>query len=256
MVSRRTGAPYTVWLLGSDVWLAERFPLGSRVLRRVVSRARFVAADSFGLASDAATKTSSHVDFLPSSMSLPTARRDPGSNPILGFVGRYHRNKGPDLAIRAMVELRSQYPSAKLEMHGSGDMQDELAELAKQLGLNDSVTIGPPLDRQGLAAKLATWSALLIPSRIESIPMILGDAIQAGIPVVATDVGDLGRACADYDVAVVVEAEPAAIAFGASKAISGPKTGNPSSSAARLLDPLRAATTLLKALHSGDGKAD
>ena len=32
---------------------------------------------------------------------------------------------------------------------------------------------------------------LLIPSRIESIPVILSDAIQLGTPVIATEVGDM-----------------------------------------------------------------
>jgi glycosyltransferase involved in cell wall biosynthesis len=33
---------------------------------------------------------------------------------------------------------------------------------------------------------------LVIPSRVESIPLVFGDAMQCGLPVVATDVGDLG----------------------------------------------------------------
>ena len=50
-----------------------------------------------------------------------------------------------------------------------------------------------PIKAQCLADMLHRVAFLVIPSRIESIPLILSDALQADTPVVASPVGDLPR---------------------------------------------------------------
>jgi len=49
----------------------------------------------------------------------------------------------------------------------------------------------------------------LLPSRIESVPVVFSDAAQAGTPVVATPVGDLPRIFGEFDVGILADSNRA-----------------------------------------------
>ncbi|HSG64892.1 MAG TPA: glycosyltransferase, partial [Gammaproteobacteria bacterium] len=80
-----------------------------------------------------------------------------------------------------------------LRMHGIGELRPQLEQRARQPDLARQVCIAGPLDAVQLASALRAARVLVIPSRIESIPLILGDGAQAGVVVIGTDVGDVGR---------------------------------------------------------------
>jgi len=46
---------------------------------------------------------------------------------------------------------------------------------------------------------------IIIPSRIESVPLVLSDVMQCKKPVIVTNVGDMGFLVKKYDVGIVVE---------------------------------------------------
>ena len=55
-------------------------------------------------------------------------------------------------------------------------------------------------------AELIGWADyLLLPSRIESIPVVFSDAMQAGTPMIATPVGDLPRLFERYEVGMLAD---------------------------------------------------
>jgi len=186
-----SGAPYVVWLLGSDVWKVRSFPLGQRLLRFVLRGARATYADGRELASEAEKLTGIDVRFLPSSRRLP---RDAGleAEPVdILFIGRYHPNKGPDVLIEAFALAHQARPDLTLRLHGLGELRADLEQQVSRLGLTGAVQIGGPLSATEVRAALEAAKVLAIPSRIESVPLILGDAGQAGVPVVVSDVGDM-----------------------------------------------------------------
>jgi glycosyltransferase involved in cell wall biosynthesis len=51
---------------------------------------------------------------------------------------------------------------------------------------------------------MRTCDWLVIPSRIESIPLIFVDALQMRLPIIAADVGDLGKLVRRFGVGKVV----------------------------------------------------
>jgi glycosyltransferase involved in cell wall biosynthesis len=62
------------------------------------------------------------------------------------------------------------------------------------------------LDRAA-AARLFDWADfILLPSRLESIPIIFSDAMQARRPIIATPVGDLPRLLASYGTGILAQA--------------------------------------------------
>ncbi len=70
---------------------------------------------------------------------------------------------------------------------------------------------GYPVSRDGYlalsaATKLFDWADfVLLPSRIESIPVVFSDAMQAGRPLICTPVGDLPRLMSRYRCGVMAE---------------------------------------------------
>ena len=61
---------------------------------------------------------------------------------------------------------------------------------------------------------LSNADYILIPSRIESIPVIFSDALQCGRPIITTPVGDLAGLVEKYHVGICsTEASPAAYAL-------------------------------------------
>jgi len=84
----------------------------------------------------------------------------------------------------------------------------DLRRRVSAYGLGDSVIIQGPVDESTVSALLARCDGLIIPSRVESIPVILSDALQRDCPLVVTDVGDMGPLVRSYQAGMVVEPSP------------------------------------------------
>ena len=118
---------------------------------------------------------------------------------LIGFVGRLAPQKAPERAIRAIA--RAGRPDVALAMVGSGDLEPELRRLAAEEGVGDRVRFLGPLDGP---AVMAAFDALIIPSRYDTIPYVLLEAIMAGVPVVGAPVGMVERIVADGGAGVLV----------------------------------------------------
>jgi glycosyltransferase involved in cell wall biosynthesis len=103
------------------------------------------------------------------------------------FVGELRRLKGVDVALDALAELIKQRP-ARVVFVGDGPDALTFKAQAQQLGLADHVSFpGAMRAREAFAL----GRLLLVPSRAESLPYIVLEAIGAGLPVIATDVGGI-----------------------------------------------------------------
>jgi glycosyltransferase involved in cell wall biosynthesis len=224
-VARATGAPYAVWLLGSDVWKAPGYPGGVAALRRALAGAVARFADGRELARRARELTGVEVDFLPSARRLPAPARDPLPPADLLFVGRFHPNKGPDLLLEAFALLVEDRPGLTLRLHGAGELAPRLAARARRTDLAGRVRVEGPLAAPELAAALAATRLLVVPSRLESVPLILADAAQAGARVVATDVGDMAEVVAALELGgVAPPGDPRALATALARELDRPRS--------------------------------
>lgn len=122
---------------------------------------------------------------------LAQLAREPVAHPWLGAgepvvlaCGRLVRQKGFDLLLRALAELRRQRP-ARLIILGDGPERAPLERLAAELGLSGSV------DLPGLEANpfryMARADAFVLASRWEGLANVLIEAMACGAPVVAAD---------------------------------------------------------------------
>lgn len=197
------GVPYCVWLLGSDVWRAPEFPRGAAILRSVIRDSLATFANSADLAERAQRITGLRVEYLPAARMLPRGRPQAGASALV-YVGRLHHNKGPDLLVEALRLAGDAGIRPTTSIYGSGDMDQRLREMIDASHLSDTVSLGGPIGPRLVADVLSSAKYLVIPSRIDSTPLVLGDAIQARTPILATDVGDTGSIIRRFDLGSVV----------------------------------------------------
>lgn len=194
---RSRGIPYSAWALGSDIWVLGRAPVTRGAVRSVALAADRCFADGLQLATDAGEITGREFEFLPSTRQrLQVTNDSPRTLPpyTLLFLGRWHANKGVDLLLEALLSLpdRSWQRIASVTIAGGGPLEEEV-----NLAVARLIAAGRPVRQLGFLSRVeaaremsaADW--VLIPSRIESIPVVLSDALKAGRPVVATAVGDM-----------------------------------------------------------------
>jgi glycosyltransferase involved in cell wall biosynthesis len=110
------------------------------------------------------------------------------------FLGRWHPNKGIDLLLDALALLDDAAWSRIADVHvaGGGPMESMVrARVAELQGAARPIRLSGYLDRNAAGDALDQADWLLLPSRIESIPVVFSDAMQMGLPVISTPVGDL-----------------------------------------------------------------
>ena len=115
------------------------------------------------------------------------------SDPMILFIGRLTRQKGPDLLIGAMPKILKNNPLAKLVIVGEGALSKRLKLMVKKLDLKDSVRFLGYLPQDDYLDLLNSCDLVCIPSRNEPFGLVLLEAWSAKKPVVATDVGGLSE---------------------------------------------------------------
>lgn len=224
--SRRYGIPYGTWALGSDIWSLGKIPLIRQGLRHVLRHAAHRYADGLQLAQDVTDISGLNCDFLPSARRLlVTNPRTIASTPPyrLAFLGRWHPNKGIDLLLEVLEQLTDNdwQRIEHLRIFGGGAMHAQVHQhCARLIALGRPIEIGGFLD-QSAASELLNWTDfVLIPSRIESIPVIFSDAMQARRPVIAMPTGDLPTLLNEHGCGeLAADISAAAFAFALRKAL-------------------------------------
>lgn len=113
-----------------------------------------------------------------------------GDAPLVGMVGRFDPLKNHLGFISAMALMRQQMPQVHLIMVGKGvdDDNEVLVRSLAEAGLSGNLhLLGARDDVPGLMTAL---DVLVSPSHAEAFPNVIGEAMAAGVPCVATDAGD------------------------------------------------------------------
>lgn len=229
--TKKFGISYDVWLLGSDVWTLGKIPVVRSWLRHAIRDAAVAYADGIELAERATALSDRTVRFLPSTRSVTSEGISlPRTQPPYRFLflGRWHVNKGVDLLLAALESLDDIAWSKieSVEIQGGGPMHDLVAESGRRLQeAGRPVHIGSFLKKDLAIEAIARADWLLIPSRIESIPVVFSDAMKLHRPVITTPVGDLSGLVRDNRCGICCdEVSAKAIADAIREAIDTPTT--------------------------------
>ena len=162
-----------------------------------------------------------HVMYLPNGVDAALfaggarpVRRDGGVT--LVCVARIDRQKNQMMLVEALARRKD----ASLRLVGPVTQPDYKAELerrAAELGVASRLSFAGSLKPGGeeLVREYRSADVFVLPSRHEPFGIVVLEAWAAGLPVVASDVGGLGRLCAAHPAAAVVFAPGDAAAFDA-----------------------------------------
>lgn len=113
------------------------------------------------------------------------------SNPSFCYVGRLQAYKNVDILLKAFVAVKEKYPTALLQIAGTGTEQKTLSELHTKLNLQDSVKLlGRISEAEKLKLLSESWAALQ-PSSLEGWGITVIEASSCGTPVIASNVPGL-----------------------------------------------------------------
>jgi colanic acid/amylovoran biosynthesis glycosyltransferase len=240
LIHRLAGIPYSFTAHGSDLHVDRT------MLCQKVTEAEFVVAISRSNAAVLETECGGRIDKLAviycgidGDVFRPVERAAAGRLRI-ACVGTLHEVKGQRHLIEAVAELAKRDVDVGVRFIGDGPDRDALTRLAAELGLTDRIEFLGLRTRAEVVALLAETDILVAPSvptaagKREGLPVVLIEAMAAGVPVVASHLSGIPE-LVDNEVTglTVPPGDSGAIADAIARLASDPALGSRLASAGR-----------------------
>ncbi len=186
-----TGAPYTVWALGTDINKFKKIPF---LLRTIFHCAERVYVNSEFLREQVRSLTRREITVLPTRSSLPepvTPRAPidiPGNARVVAFVGRLEAVKGIDIFLSVARRVREKRSDVMFVVFGDGSLREMVVEAER----GGSVKWAGQVSPSELAYYARRLEVLCITSRKESMPVVVWE-FQPYCRILSFPVGDVTR---------------------------------------------------------------
>lgn len=214
---------------GSRLELAARTALDRLTLRRCDALVAVSEAVAEGLRA-ARLVPPSGVRVIPNGIdvdALVAASREeaplgipPGEGPLVGFLGRLERVKGPDVFVEVCRVLASRRQDLRFAIAGSGSLAGETERGLRAACGDRAAFLGHV---SNAAAFLSCLDALVVPSRSESFSLVALEAMAIGTPIVATAVGGLADLLRESGAGILAPPEdPPAVADAVERLLADP----------------------------------
>lgn len=139
--------------------------------------------------------------------------------PLLLTVGRLVRRKGIDTVLRALPDVRRDFPNVSYDIAGAGPDETRLKALVEELELQDAVRFLGRVSNDDLPALYQRADIFVMPVReeaqgasIEGFGIVYLEASASGLPVIAGRSGGAVEAVLDGETGLVVEPTVEAVA--------------------------------------------
>ena len=235
----RAGKPVVLTLYGTEIWHYRRKRFGPDLFTAAYRSASAVTFYSRGLLDHGVAlglgRPDLHVVYPPIANEFQAADRDAqrAARSRLGITARHlllnvkrlHPLAGQRFLIEAMPAVLAAHPDTELVVCGTGALADELAALARQLGVDGHVRLAGLVDNATVAVYNRAADLFVLPSRLEACPTVALEALACGTPVVSSDNPggiELHGLFGD-DVAVVPREDPGRLADAIVAALAGPR---------------------------------
>lgn len=126
---------------------------------------------------------------------------------IIGTIGSFCPNKDQLTFIKSIPDIINKIPNAVFVIIGSGDenYKKELDELVKKLGLTGKVRfLGARSDIYDL---IKDFNVFLLTSKQEGFPLVIIEAMAAGVPVISTNVGGISEVIKNNETGILIPPE-------------------------------------------------
>jgi glycosyltransferase involved in cell wall biosynthesis len=213
-VSRRLGIGHVITMHGSRYYVKRwRRRLALRLAAALAGHLVAVSHELAGHLSHDLWIKLARVRIIPNGVQLREVKRASvrdelhlgPTDPLLLAVGNLYPVKGHEYLIDALALLTTRHPRAHVVIAGRGELADKLRAHASDVGVSDRVHfLGL---RSDIPELLAAADIFVLPSLSEGLPLALLEAMSAGRPIVATNVGEVASALANGEAGLVVPPE-------------------------------------------------
>jgi glycosyltransferase involved in cell wall biosynthesis len=179
--------------------------MGRRALRGTLRSADAVVALTRSWAAELSRFAAVDAYVIPNAPDIdpePLARAAAGP-PTVAYLGHLYADKGVYELVDAVAAVRRTHPDVRLVLAGQGRERERLLEVGRER-LGDAVELPGWLMGPAKRELLATATCLALPSYHEGLPLVVLEAMHAGLPVVATPVGGVPEVARDGEEALLV----------------------------------------------------
>jgi glycosyltransferase involved in cell wall biosynthesis len=127
------------------------------------------------------------------------ARGTSSANARIAMVARFSAFKDHDVLVRAFARVD---PSARLMLIGDGPTRRATERLVSEFGIADRVEFTG--DRNDVAQLLSSVDIFVLASKFDHFPISILEAMRAGLPVIATNVGGIPELVAPGETGLLV----------------------------------------------------
>ena len=125
--------------------------------------------------------------------------------PVFVSVARLQKRKNFPMLMRAHKRLIDEGLDHKVYIIGDGDQREVLTKLHEELQLDDRLQMLGTLKNPYPYVKSADF--FILPSKTESYPLILGETLCLGVPIISTNVGGISEMIDDEVDGVLIQAD-------------------------------------------------
>lgn len=151
---------------------------------------------------------------------------------VVASAGRLLPHKGLDLLISATAAIASRFPSLKVVVAGDGPCRSALSDQARAAGLAETVWLPGTLDARGMNLLYRASDVFVLLSTYEGRSHVLLEALQAGLPVVASDIAGNRELLHGRPNTFLVPRESGAVAAAMRNALEEPRAASRADDAA------------------------
>jgi glycosyltransferase involved in cell wall biosynthesis len=134
------------------------------------------------------------------------------SGPVrIGVVGRLVEKKGIDTLISALAILHTQFSDFKVEIAGSGPLEEELKQQVTQLALTDKVVFLGPLPHDQVVKFVTGLDLFVLPCKkdkqgdMDGIPVVLMEAMMVGTAVISSKISGIPELVINGQTGMLIE---------------------------------------------------
>lgn len=210
---KKLGIPFILLSLGSDALVYTKLLFVKGIVANISKNANAVLGNSTVICQYIRQISGKKARFVPSATSLSFSKITPaklaGNTFNFLFVGRLEKVKGPDVLLEAVKILKGKINGLfRVYFAGHGSLTKKITNYAKQTKIESNIEfLGNISDKKKLARLFLAVDCLIIPSRSESLPVVLVEAIHAKLPMIATSVGDMEKVVKQNKIGIVVPKE-------------------------------------------------